>query len=88
VQDRTNGVSVAVHNPGGMAIPFDLVLNYTDGSTERVHRTPAAWQADARKTLVPVASGKFLKSITLDTGIFPDANPIDNTWTSKVVSQL
>ena len=82
VQNGSSGSSVTLHNPGGMAIPFDLVLNYTDGSSERVHRTPAAWQADTRKTEVPLTSGKSLKSITLDTGIFPDANPADNTWTS------
>jgi hypothetical protein len=52
------------------------------GSSERVHRTPAAWQADARRTEVQVAAGRLLKSVTLDTGIFPDANPADNTWTA------
>jgi Peptidase family M1 domain len=83
VQNGANGSSIAVHNPGGMAIPFDLVLNYADGSSERLHRTPSAWQADPRKTEVPVAAGKPLKSITLDTGIFPDANPADNTWQIK-----
>jgi Peptidase family M1 domain len=82
VQKGTNGSSIAVHNPGGMAIPFDLVLNYTDGSSERVHSTPAVWKTDPRKTQVPVGAGKSLKSITLDTGIFPDANPKDNTWAS------
>jgi hypothetical protein len=63
-----------------MAVPFDVVLTYADGSTERVHRTPAAWQADGRTTTVPVASAKALKSLTIDTGIFVDANPGDNTW--------
>jgi hypothetical protein len=71
---------VTVRNPGGMAVPFDLVLDYADGSSERVHRTPAAWQADGRKTDVQVAGGKALRSVTLDTGIFVDANPGDNTW--------
>jgi Peptidase family M1 domain len=84
VRDGANGSSVAVHNPGGMAIPFDLVLNYSDGSSERVHRTPAAWQAHPRKTEVPVPAGKALKSATLDTGLFPDANPGDNAWSAAV----
>jgi hypothetical protein len=75
--------TVAVRNPGGMAVPFDLVLTFADGSSERVHRTPAAWQADGRKTEVPVAAGKTLKSVTLDTGIFVDANPGDNIWTAQ-----
>lgn len=82
VRDGANGSSVAVHNPGGMAIPFDLVLNYSDGSSERVHRTPAAWQAHPRKTEVPAPAGKALKSATLDTGLFPDANPGDNAWSA------
>jgi hypothetical protein len=29
---------------------------------------------------VRVAGGKALRSLTLDTGIFVDANPGDNTW--------
>jgi hypothetical protein len=75
--------TVAVRNPGGMAVPFDLVLTFADGSSERVHRTPAAWQADGRKTEVPVAAGKTLQSVTLDTGIFVDANPGDNAWKAE-----
>jgi hypothetical protein len=80
VRSEGGGQAVAVRNPGGMAIPFDLVLDYADGSSERVHRTPAVWRADGRKTEVPVAGGKTLRSVTLDTGIFVDANPGDNTW--------
>jgi hypothetical protein len=75
--------TVAVRNPGGMAVSFDLVLTFADGSSERVHRTPAAWQADGRKTEVPVTAGKTLKSVTLDTGIFVDANPGDNAWKAE-----
>jgi hypothetical protein len=72
--------AVAVRNAGGMALPFDVVLEYADGSSERVHRTPATWQADGRMTEVRVAGGKALRSVTLDTGIFVDFNPGDNTW--------
>ena len=71
---------VTVRNRGGMAVPFDVVLTFADGSSERVHRTPAAWQADPRTTTVRVAGGKALRSLALDTGIFVDANPGDNTW--------
>jgi hypothetical protein len=71
---------VIVRNPGGVALPFDVVLEYADGSRERVHRTPAAWQADGRSTEVRVAGGKTLRSVSLDSGIFVDANPGDNAW--------
>ena len=72
--------TVAVRNPGGMAIPFDVVVTFADVTTERVHRTPAAWQVNGRKTEVRIAGGKALRSVTLDTGTFVDANPGDNTW--------
>ena len=79
---RTTGGAhtVTVRNPGGMAMPFDLVLTYADGSSERVHRTPKVWQTDPRSTKVVVRSGKALKSVALDTGIFVDFNPADNSW--------
>lgn len=79
---RTDGGShnVKVHNPGGMAMPFDLILNYADGTSERVHRTPAAWQSDGGATDVTVSNGKTLSAVTLDTGIFVDFNPKDNSW--------
>jgi hypothetical protein len=75
-----DGTSVRVLNRGDMAIPFNLVFEYADGSRD-LHLTPAAWKADARHTAVPAPGRQTLKSVTLDTGLFPDANPGDNTWT-------
>ena len=37
-------------------------------------------QVDGRRTEVSVATAKTLKSVTLDAGIYADANPGDNTW--------
>ena len=71
---------VKVRNPGGMAMPFDLILNYADGTSERVHRTPAAWQSDGGATDVTISNSKTLSAVTLDTGIFVDFNPQDNSW--------
>lgn len=72
--------AVSVFNKGGMALPFDVVLTYEDGSVDRVHRTPAVWQQDPRRTELRVPATKALKSVALDTGIFVDFNPADNTW--------
>ena len=81
-------LTASVRNVGGMAVPFDLVLVFADGSRERVHRTPAAWQADARRTEVRVAGAKPLRSLSIDTGIFVDANPGDNAWAADQVGGL
>ncbi|MEF8754238.1 MAG: M1 family metallopeptidase [Accumulibacter sp.] len=79
--------TVAVRNPGGMAIPFDVVVEYADGSSERVHLTPATWQADGRRTDVRIAGGKAVRTVTLDTGIYVDANPADNLWKAEAAER-
>ena len=80
-----NGISLRIRNTGGFAIPFDIVTHYTDGTTSSVHFKPDAWQRDQR-LLVAVADlekGKTLASVQLKTGIFVDANPIDNVWKAR-----
>lgn len=77
------GYSVTVQNNGGMAAPFDIVVTYTDGSEDRIHQTPAVWQANQKQAKLSVAAKKAVQSIKLDGGIFMDANEADNTWNAK-----
>ena len=80
VTSGADGHAVTLRNPGGMAVPFDAVLTYADGSSERLHRTPAAWKDNPRETVVRAASGKALQSVVIDTGLFVDFVPADNEW--------
>ena len=79
-----NHVSVDVKNIGGFAIPFDVELHYSDGSSSTTHLTPGVWSKDQRHTRVevPETSGKQLVSLELKTGIWVDANPADNKWSA------
>jgi hypothetical protein len=83
--DKVENNSVAIHNVGGFAIPFDLVLTYADGATQRLHETPAVWKADPSRTTITLPSkpGKDLRSLKIDNGIFVDADASNNTWTAK-----
>lgn len=80
VASKAGGHTIGLRNTGGMALPFDLVLTYADGTSERIHRTPAIWQTAPRAAVVEVASSKPLAAITLDTGLFVDFAPGDNQW--------
>ncbi len=73
---------VTVRNPGGMPLPFDLAVTYADGTSERIHRTPAARQANPRETTIPLPASKKPVGVTIDTGIFEDFQPSDNNWKS------
>ncbi|MFA6084109.1 M1 family metallopeptidase [Mucilaginibacter sp.] len=80
-----DGYTLTVSNIGGFAIPFDVVLTFADGTTKTIHQTPAVWEANQKQTYVTFKAviGKSLKSVTLENGIFVDANKADNTWVAK-----
>ena len=80
-----HGVGVQIRNTGGFAIPFDIVVHYTDGSSSSVHIKPDVWERDQRHIMAvaDLQNSKTPASVQLRTGIFVDANPIDNVWKAK-----
>ncbi len=40
----------------GFAIPFDTVLSYEDGTTEKLHFSPSVWEKDQKLTdlVIPI----------------------------------
>ncbi len=74
------GYEVQLKNVGGFAAPVNLILDYTDGSTETLHQTPLIWEKNLKQATIKVSTKKELSRIVLDGGIFMDANLVDNIW--------
>ena len=83
VSKAGNGYNIAVQNVGGFAVPFDIKITYADGSTETLHQTPAVWAANQKLAAINIKTAKTITTVTLDGGIFMDANVKDNTFTVK-----
>ena len=71
-----SGSSVTVNNVGGFVAPFDMQLEYVDGTKETLHQTAAVWRANQQQAVI--TTPKPVKSVKLDGGIFMDANEKDN----------
>ena len=82
VKHTGGGYAVSIANIGGMDAPVDLVLRFPDGSTRTVHETPGIWAADPRNTTVTVHTNRPLTSLTLDGGIWMDADRSNDSWTA------
>jgi hypothetical protein len=80
VSSGADGHAVTLRNPGGMAVPFDVVATYADGTSERTHRMPGTWKDNPRETVVRGPSAKALQSVMVDSGLFVDFVPADNAW--------
>jgi hypothetical protein len=83
VTKARNGYMLDIKNIGGFAVPFDVIATYDDGLTESFHQTPMVWERNQKEISVTIKTGKAVKSLTLDGGIFMDANEKDNTWPSQ-----
>lgn len=79
---QANGYTLTVQNTGGMASPFDVKITYKDGTTETIHQAPGVWEANQKQAAINLYGKKEIKAITLDGGIYVDAEPKDNTWTN------
>ena len=83
VTKSADGVAVLVDNIGGMPIPFDIALGFTDGTSDVVHETSAVWQSNLRQASVPVPTRKAVQSVELRTGIWMDADSTNNRWAGR-----
>ncbi|MCW3464877.1 M1 family metallopeptidase [Chitinophaga nivalis] len=80
VQQKDNKATVKINNNGGFAIPFDVVVTYTDGTSTKTHYTPVIWKTQARQATVTVPATKPVATVKLDGNLFMDATAADNEW--------
>lgn len=73
-----NGTTLTVQNVGGFAIPFDVAVEYADGSKATLHQSPAVWRANQRQATITLP--KEARSVALQGGLYLDATQQDNTW--------
>ncbi|HEY4130539.1 MAG TPA: M1 family metallopeptidase [Gemmatimonadaceae bacterium] len=79
--NRASGTTtLVVDNIGGMPAPFDVVLHYSDGTTETLHETPSVWRANLKQATVTFAPKKAVASLAIDGGIWMDADTTNNVW--------
>ncbi len=81
---KGNGYLIPLKNIGGYPAPVDLMISYTDGTSDTLHQTPAIWESNIHETTIKVATKKKISSISIDGGIFVDADRKNNSW--KAVS--
>jgi hypothetical protein len=73
--DKTaQGTTISIKNVGGFAVPVDLKVDYADGSTETLHRSPELWRANQQQASITVPGSKAVRAVSLDHGLYMDAD--------------
>lgn len=74
------GKTITIESVGEKPLPVDLTITFTDGSTEKIHRSVAVWEKGNKTITVNIALGKKVKQIELGSTYVPDVNKKDNIW--------
>lgn len=83
VAKAKGGYKVTIDNIGGFFAPSDLKISYSDGSTDTQHLSPETWHANPSQATVTIATKKKVSSVTLDGGIWMDADESNNSFQVK-----
>ncbi len=76
----STGYTISIQNIGGFAIPTNLMIEYTDGSKDKIHQTAGIWEKDQKIAVVNISTKKKIQYLKLDNGIFMDADESNNSW--------
>lgn len=78
VTPSNTGYTVNIKNVGGFAAPVNITVVYSDGTTETLHQTPKLWSKNQKEAAVNISTKKKANSISLEGGIFMDADESNN----------
>ncbi len=83
VTKNEKGYVMVIRNKSNLPMPVDLLLEYTDGSSDKLHETIGVWEQGDAKITVQATTGKQLKKVTLGSSHVPDKNRNDNVFKVK-----
>jgi hypothetical protein len=72
---------ITIESKGAKPVPVDITIVYTDGSTEKIHRSIAVWEKGNTTVLITFNSAKKIRSVKLGSSHVPDVNKKDNEKT-------
>ncbi len=71
---------ITLNNVGGFSVPIDLKVNYADGTNEIIHKSPAIWKLNSKKTSIQFIAKNKIKSLNLVEEIFLDSDTTNDSW--------
>ncbi len=74
---------VIIEAKGTKPVPIDLTILYTDGSTDKIHRTIEVWKKENKTVVIDFKTSKTVKKMTLGSTYTADSNKADNVWEMK-----
>lgn len=80
VELKRNKATFHLKNIGGMPAPVNVIVKLKNGETKTLHQTPEIWKENLSETSITLKGVKNITEISLEGGIWMDADTSNNTW--------
>src|SRR5699024_2630782 len=65
VKKKGEGYQITVTSVGNKPVPIDLTFTFTDGTTQKMHRSIAVWKQGNKKVTLTLKTNKKVKKVKL-----------------------
>lgn len=83
VKQKGRELTVVITAKGAKPVPVDLIVYYTDGATEKIHRNIGIWEKGNTSIQLSFTAVKPVSKLVLSDPHTPDSNPKDNVHEMK-----
>jgi len=83
VTHNGDNYTVAITSKGSKPVPVDLVVYYTDGTTQKIHRTISVWEKGNTTVTLSFTANKLVQKLEMGSTYVPDINKADNEYKMK-----
>jgi hypothetical protein len=83
VVSKGKKTEITIESKGTKPVPIDLNIVYTEGSSEKLHRSVEVWKNGNTSVILTMKNSKTIKSITLGSTYAADSHKEDNVWEMK-----
>ncbi len=80
---------ISIEQKGGIVMPAELDITYTDGTTERVKLPADIWRSNEKQFTYGKFSSKDIAQVVVDPDeVYADVNRSNNTWKKPATAPL
>ena len=80
---------ISIEQKGGLVMPVELEISYTDGTRERIALPADIWRQNEKVFTYGMFSSKDIAQVVLDPDLsFADVNRANNTWKKPAAAPL
>lgn len=80
-----NSYSIIIENIGGLSLPIEILIEYKDGSKEKISYKMDVWKTGEKALNINHRTNKEIKKIILGNKLIPDTNKENNIYNNSTL---